>query len=257
MNELRFKNAVVRKPCKNMVKGLTTAKLGKPDFELACEQHENYIKALKTCGLKVDILDANEDFPDSTFIEDVALLTPHCAIITIPGAPSRKGEVDGVIKTIEKYYRNIEFIQEPATVEPGDIMMVGDHYYIGLSARTNLEGAQQMKKILNKYHLETTNVELYEMLHLKTGLAYLENNNLVATGEFLSSHVFKKFNIIEIEEKESYAANCIWINDKVIVPKGYPNAKLMIENSGYRTLEVDVSEFKKLDGGLSCLSLRF
>ncbi len=240
-----------------MVKGLTTAKLGKPDFELACEQHQNYIEALKTCGLKVDILEADEDYPDSTFIEDVALLTPHCTVITIPGVPSRKGEVDGVIKTIEKYYDNIEFIQEPATIEPGDIMMVGDHYYIGISERTNLEGARQMKKILEKYNMGATNIELTEMLHLKTGLAYLENNNLVATGEFLSSPSFSQFNIIEIEKDESYAANCIWVNDKVIIPKGYPNAKRKIENCGYEILEVDVSEFRKLDGGLSCLSLRF
>ena len=240
-----------------MVKGLTTAKLGKPDFELACEQHQNYIEALKTCGLKVDILEADEDYPDSTFIEDVALLTPRCAIITIPGAPSRKGEADGVIKMIEKYYHNIEFITEPATIEPGDIMMVSDHYYIGLSARTNIEGTHQMKNILEKYNMGATNIELKEVLHLKTGLAYLENNNLVATGEFLSSPAFKQFNIIEIKEKESYAANCIWVNDKVIIPKGYPNAKRKIENCGYETLEVDVSEFRKLDGGLSCLSLRF
>jgi len=257
MNTKQFKNAIVRKPCKNMVKGLTTAKLGKPDFELACEQHQNYIEALKTCGLKVDILEADEDYPDSTFIEDVALLTPHCAIITIPGAPSRKGEVDGVIETIEKYYNNIEFIKEPGTIEPGDIMMVGDHYYIGISERTNLEGARQMMEFLKKYNMGATTVELQEVLHLKTGLAYLEHNNLVAAGEFISAKAFQQFNILEIESKESYAANCIWMNDKVIIPKGYPNAKRIIENSGYQTLEVDVSEFKKLDGGLSCLSLRF
>lgn len=240
-----------------MVNGLTSANLGKPDFEVALEQHQNYIEALKTCGLVVDILEADEDYPDSTFIEDVALLTPHCAIITIPGAPSRKGEMDGVIKTIEKYYNNIDFIQEPATIEPGDIMMVDDHYYIGLSARTNQEGARQMMEILKKYNMGATTVELQKVLHLKTGLAYLEHNNLIAAGEFVSASCFQQFNILEIESNESYAANCIWVNDKVIVPKGYPNAKRIIENSDYQTLEVDVSEFKKLDGGLSCLSLRF
>ena len=100
---MQFRNAIVRKPCKNMVNGLTSANLGKPDYELACKQHQKYIEALKSCGLEVDILEANEDYPDSTFIEDIALLTPHCAIITNPGAPSRKGEVKDVIKTIEKY----------------------------------------------------------------------------------------------------------------------------------------------------------
>lgn len=257
MNELRFNHAIVRKPCRNMVNGLTAANLGKPHYDLACEQHQNYIDALKSCGLKVDVLEADEDYPDSTFIEDVALLTPHCVIITIPGANSRKGEVDGVIETIEKHFDNIEFIQEPGTVEPGDIMMVGDHYYIGISERTNLEGARQMREILEKYQLKTTNVELKEMLHLKTGLAYLEHNNLVATGEFLFNKTFDAFNLIGVEDQESYAANCIWVNDKVIVPKGYPNTKKKIEQLGYQSIEVDVSEFRKLDGGLSCLSLRF
>ncbi len=95
------------------------------------------------------------------------------------------------------------------------------------------------------------------MLHLKTGVAYLEQNNLVACGEFVTNPNFTKFNIIEIPKEEDYAANCIWINDKVLVPKGYPKSKEKILDAGYSILEIDVSEFKKLDGGLSCLSLRF
>lgn len=100
-------------------------------------------------------------------------------------------------------------------------------------------------------------VSLKEVLHLKTGLAYLENNNLLACGEFLKKEEFQKFNILEIDDDESYAANCIWVNDKVLIPKGYPKAKKNIESAGYLIKEVDVSEFRKLDGGLSCLSLRF
>ena len=240
-----------------MVNGLTSANLGKPDYDLACKQHQKYIEALKSCGLEVDILEANEDYPDSTFIEDIALLTPHCAIISNPGAPSRKGEAKDVVNTIKKYYKHIEFIHEPGTIEAGDIMMVGDHYYIGLSERTNTEGAIQMKEILNKYNLGTTTIKLKEVLHLKTGVAYLEHNNLVVTGEFISAPSFKKFNILKVEEQEAYAANCIWVNDHVIIPYDYPHAKNIIENEGYKIIEVDVSEFRKLDGGLSCLSLRF
>ena len=257
MNTPHFKNAIVRKPCRNMVDGLTTANLGVLDYDRACMQHEKYIEALQICGLKVEILEANENYPDSTFIEDIALLTPHCAIITNPGAHSRKGESDDVLDTIKKYYSKIEFINEQGTIEAGDTMMVGDHYYIGLSERTNEEGAQQMTISLEKYKLNTTLVPLKDMLHLKTGVAYLEHNKLVATGEFVSNPVFKSFEILEIEASESYAANCIWVNDFVIIPKGYPNAKRKIEDAGYNTIEVDVSEFKKLDGGLSCLSLRF
>jgi len=100
-------------------------------------------------------------------------------------------------------------------------------------------------------------VKLEEVLHLKTGVSYLEHNNLVACGEFVSKPEFQKFNIIEINENESYSANCIWVNDIVIMPKGYPNATALVKSKGYEVKEVDVSEFQKLDGGLSCLSLRF
>ncbi len=240
-----------------MVNGLSTANMGKPDHNLACKQHEKYVEALEICGLDVEVLDANENYADSTFIEDIALLTPHCAIITNPGAPSRKGEVKDVMDIIERYFTNVEYINEPGTIEAGDIMMVGDHFYIGLSERTNEKGALQMKSILAKYKLGTTLVPLKNMLHLKTGVAYLEHNNLLVTGEFATSPAFDQFNKLEIELSESYAANCIWVNDHVIIPIAYPKAKQQIEKIGYKTIEVDVSEFQKLDGGLSCLSLRF
>jgi len=252
-----FTKAIVRKPGRSIVNGLTEAGLGKPDYEKAIEQHAEYVKALKSCGLEVRELPADEIFPDSTFVEDVALLTPHCAIITNPGAPSRKGEIVSIKEVIREYYKDVEKIHSPGTVEAGDIMMVGSHFYIGLSKRTNPAGAEQMISILNKYGMTGSTVKLEKVLHLKTGLAYLENNNLVACGEFLSNPVFKKFNIIEIPEDESYAANCVWINDNVLIPKGYPVAKGKITVTGYNVIEVDVSEFRKLDGGLSCLSLRF
>ena len=252
-----FKTAIVRTPGKSMIDGLSTANLGKPNYELALEQHKNYIKALESCGVEVKLLSANENYPDSTFVEDVALCTPECAIITNPGAATRRGEIGEMRNVLSEFYNDIEEIQSPGTVEAGDIMMVGTHFYIGLSERTNKEGAEQMIKILEKYNLSGSVVKLEKVLHLKTGLAYLENNNLVACGEFLSKPEFQKYNLIEIDENESYAANCIWVNDNVIIPKGFPRAKEIIKNAQYNIIEVDVSEFQKLDGGLSCLSLRF
>ena len=252
-----FSKAIVRKPGKNLINGLTNASLGIPDYHRAIEQHELYISALQTCGLKVIELAADEDFPDSTFVEDTALLTPKCAIITNPGAKSRRGEIIKMKEVIKEFYSDIHEIKSPGTVEAGDIMMVGDHYYIGLSQRTNQAGANQVINILNKYGMSGSMIKLEKVLHLKTCLAYLENNNLVACGEFLSNLEFQKFNLLEIPEKESYAANCIWINDKVLIPKGYPVSKQKILDEGYQIIEIDVSEFRKLDGGLSCLSLRF
>ncbi len=252
-----FKRAILRTPSKSMISGLSTANLGIPNYELALAQHKDYIKALGECDLEVIVLPPLEAFPDSTFVEDVALLTDNCAIITNPGAESRKGEIANIRTELKKHYNTIEQIKDTGTIEAGDIMMVGSHFYIGLSERTNENGANQMISILNKYGKTGSIVSLEKVLHLKTGLAYLENNNLVACGEFLSKKEFRKFNILEVDQSESYAANCIWVNDKVIMPLGYPNARNTIEQAGYNIIEVDVSEFKKLDGGLSCLSLRF
>ena len=135
--------------------------------------------------------------------------------------------------------------------------MVGSHYYIGLSDRTNIQGAKQLINLLEKHGYTGSTVNLKDVLHLKTGLSYLENNMLVVCGEFISDPIFSEFEQIEIPQSESYAANCIWVNDNVIMPSGYPLAKDKISATKYNVLEVDVSEFKKLDGGLSCLSLRY
>lgn len=252
-----FTNAIVRIPCENIINGLTTSSLGIPNYEKALLQHQDYINALKECGLEVIILPADNNFPDSTFVEDTALLTKHCAIISNPGVYSRKGEVKEVKNVLKEFFEIVEEINDPGTVEPGDIMAVGSHYYIGLSKRTNESGAAQIISILGKYGMTGSTIKLKEMLHLKTGVAYLENNNLVACGEFINNPEFQKFNIIEIDDDESYAANCIWVNGTVIIPKGYPKSKASIQEAGYIIREVDTSEFKKIDGGLSCLSLRF
>ena len=252
-----FTNAIVRTPCKNMIKGLTSSTEGEPDYQRALNQHKIYTDTLKLCGLEITVLPPNESYPDSTFVEDAALLTPLCGIVTRPGAPSRRKETKSMKMVIEDFYEDIEEIKSPGTVDAGDIMMVGSHYYIGLSKRTNSAGANQLIKILEKYDFTCSTVPTRDMIHLKSGVAYLENNNLVVAGEFTDNPEFKKFNLIKIDDDETYAANCVWINDHVFVAMGYPKAKLSIEQAGYKTIELNMSEFRKLDGGLSCLSLRF
>ncbi|WP_457553457.1 dimethylarginine dimethylaminohydrolase family protein [Desulfobacula sp.] len=252
-----FTQAIVKTPCQNMVNGISTASLGKPDYNLALKQHKNYIQALKECGLNVIVLDPDENFPDSTFIEDACLITPRCAIITNPGAASRRDETIQVSEAINKTGLPVERIQNPGTLDAGDIMMVKDHYFTGLSDRTNHEGASQLNFILKKYGYTSSTIILKSVLHLKTGISYLENNNLLAFGEFLTHPALGKFHILEVAKDESYAANSVWINRKVLVPMGFHKTREMIKNAGYQTIEVNVSEFQKLDGGLSCLSLRF
>jgi len=252
-----FTKAIVKKPGKSFVHGLSSANLGKPDYKKALQQHCQYIEALEYCGLEVNILEADENFPDSVFVEDTALLTSKCGIITNPGAKSRKGEIKIMKTVISNYYHDIEQINDPGTLEAGDIMMVKDHFYIGLSARTNLQGAKQMINILEKYGYSGSTIKLSEMLHLKTGLSYLENNNLLVTGEFIEHPAFQKFNRMIVDSHENYAANSLWVNGKVLVPEGNPKTKQMVEKAGYEIIPLNMSEFRKLDGGLSCLSLRF
>ncbi len=252
-----YTKAIVWTPCKNMIEGLTTANLGIPNPENALKQHEAYIEALQECGLDVIVLPPDEDFPDSTFVEDTAVLTPQCAIICHPGAPSRRGEIVSMRPALERFFNIIEQIESPGTVDGGDVLKVGDHYYIGISGRTNLDGAKQLGSILKKYGMSSTMVPLKKVLHLKSGVAYLENNNLVVTGEFIHQPAFNDFHRIIVDDEESYAANCVWINGTVLIASGFPKIKKKVGLAGYRIIELDVSEFRKLDGGLSCLSLRF
>lgn len=256
----KFNHVIVRTPCKALVEGITSApELGKPDYQLALKQHASYIEALKKCGVDVTILDADERYPDSCFVEDPAVVTRMCAIVTNPGAPSRNGEKFEIVDALRKFFPEdkIEYIKDPGTLEGGDVMMVGDHFYAGRSARTNEEGIRQFIAILEKYGLSGSEVTLEEVLHLKTGVNYLENNNMLVSGEFVDKPEFEKYNRIEIPVEEAYAANCIWVNDTVIVPEGYPAVLAAVKGAGYDVLLVDTSEFRKLDGGLSCLSLRF
>lgn len=253
-----FKNAIVRRPGHSLVDGITSApELGKPDYGLAIKQHDAYIEALKSCGVGVIVLKADERFPDSCFVEDVAVCTKKFVMIAKPGALSRKGEEKEIIEVIKKYYNNIEYIKEPRTLEGGDVMMIKDHFYIGLSRRTNTEGAEQLIKVLGKYGMSGSIIEMSVMLHLKSGLAYLEDNVLLITGEFINNLEFKKFNKIVIDEEETYSANCIRVNDYVLVPAGYSKTKEKIKAAGFKAIVVDTSEYRKVNGGLSCLSLRF
>ena len=193
------------------------------------------------------------------YVEDPAVVTRSCAIIANPGAASRNGEKNEILPAIKKFYPEdrIHFITGEGHLDGGDVMMVGDHFYVGRSARTNEEGIRQFSEILAKYGMTCSEVTLEKVLHLKTGVNYIENNNMLVSGEFVTKPEFEKYNKILIPEGEEYAANCIWMNGNVIVPEGYPGVAKLVEEAGYRAILCDTSEFRKLDGGLSCMSLRF
>jgi dimethylargininase len=252
-----FSRALLRKPCRNLVDGLSTAGLGVPVYENALRQHAAYANALKACGLELTILEADERYPDSVFIEDAAVLSEAVAVVTRPGASSRRGEIDAVAGALSRFYDRLEAIAAPGTLEGGDVLRAENHFYIGISARTNEAGARQLAVILKKNGYAATLVPLRHVLHLKTGIAYLQENRLLAHGEFVGHALLAGFKTIPVPAAEGYAANSLWINGRVLVPAGFSLTRETIAAAGCETVPVDVSEFRKLDGGLSCLSLRF
>lgn len=253
----KFTQAIVKRPCPEMTGGITTARLGIPDYALAVQQHKAYVEALRSLGLKVTVLEADSRYPDSTFVEDVALCTPGMAVITSPGAPSRRGEEREMKQVLHLFYEQVETIVSPGTLDAGDVMMAGSHYYIGISRRTSEIGADQLIGILEKYGLTGEKVEVGPMLHLKTGAAYLENDTVLVAGPMKNHPAFSRLCKLVVPEGEEYAANAVWINGTVLVPDGFPRTRDLLETAGYPVLQVPVSEYQKLDGGLSCLSLRF
>lgn len=255
-----FSKAIVRTPGKNFADGLTTAILGKPDFPIALSQHHAYIKALEKCGLSVHILDADPQYPDGTFVEDVAVLTDRCAVLTHPGAPSRQGEEELMQPVLLQYYKDLHRIKSPGTLDGGDICQAENMFYIGISERTNESGALQLASILSDYSFSATLIDcriIPGLLHLKTGMAYLGDQTF-ALAPFLTQHAaFFKYQTIHVDHAEVYAANCIRVNDYLLVAAGFPKFQETLEQSGFSLIPLEMSEFQKMDGGLSCLSLRF
>jgi dimethylargininase len=251
-----FTRAIVRAVPETIDAGITSADLGNPDYERAREQHDSYVGALERCGLEVTVLAADERYPDSVFIEDTAVVTDRCAIVANPGAAVRRGEVHEVEEALSGLYESVEHIVSPGTLDGGDVLQVGDHFYIGLTGRTNREGAGQLAAILRGYGFGASFVGLRRFLHLKTGVAYLGGNDLLVAGELVARDEFDGFDEIVVTPEEEYCANCIRVNGHVLMPAGCEKTRVKIAGKGYEVIELEMSEFRKLDGGLSCLSLR-
>lgn len=258
---MRFSRAITRPPGPSYVQGLTqNHSEGPPDLERALEQHRRYEAALESCGVEVLSLPPQAHYPDATFVEDTALVTPSWAISTRPGAPSRLGEVESVREALARFFPEIRRIEAPGTVDAGDVCEAGSHYFIGLSARTNAQGAAQLAAHLTALGCTSTVVDIRgsrTLLHLKTGLTYLGDERLVVAAELPLVEDFRRFELVRVEPEEAYAANCVRMNDHVLVADGYPRFAATIASLGYRPITLDMSEYRKMDGGLSCLSLRF
>jgi len=295
-----FTRAIVRPPEPNFSEGLTTAGLGAPDYKKALRQHEAYCAALEQCGLALRRLDPDAEHPDSTFVEDTALVfgalsngqatapaSAYRAVVTRPGAVSRRGEVIGIESALEECFpaSAIKTIDAPGTLDGGDVCEADKHFFIGVSERTNESGAQQLAQTLARCGYTSSLVDIRpnrtmksvtganrgpragsprevvgatgSLLHLKSGIAYLGDNRLAITEELASRQEFSGYDLISVQAGEEYAANCVRINDHVLVAAGFPVFESTIRTLGYQAIVLEMSEFQKMDGGLSCLSLRF
>ena len=255
-----FRRAIVRPPAANFADGLTTVDLGAPDVAKALAEHASYCRALEACGLELTRLPEDPRFPDSTFVEDAAVLTPRGAILTRPGAPSREGEVAGVAGALAPFFPAPRRIEPPGTLDGGDICEAGSHWFIGISQRTNAEGAAQLARFLAEDGFTTALVDIREVpgiLHLKSGIAWLSGQRLVVIDSLAGHPAFGAWERVRVDPAEDYAANCVTVNDAVLVARGFPRFERRIVELGYRPLVLDMSEFQQMDGALSCLSLRY
>ncbi len=249
-----YSKGIVRRPGRNFANGITTSNLGKPDISKALEQHAAYCEALIKCGVELTVLEADERYPDGCFVEDTAVVNNKVKVISRPGAATRRGEEEAIDRVLAGSGQT-ESITAPGTLEGGDVLRAENHYFIGISERTNREGADQLTAILSKYGFTSSEIKVDAGLHLKSDIAYLGNGNFISTPVF--SEIGHVPNTIILDPDEYYSANCLRVNDYLLIPKGFPKSKMRIKELGYDIIELDMSEFRKMDGGLTCLSLLF
>jgi dimethylargininase len=257
---MRFTRAIVRPPAATFAAGITTSGLGPPDLALALEQHEAYCQTLERLGLSLFRLEPDAQFPDSTFVEDAAIVTDRGAILTRPGAATRAGEVAALRAALARWFPDLEAITAPGTVDGGDVCEAGPHFFIGVSARTNAEGAAQLAAWLEKHGLGSSVIDIRRMpslLHLKTGLSWLGGRRLLANEEAAGHEALSAWEVVRVPAGEEYAANCIRVNDAVLIARGYPGTAALLGRLGYEVTALEMSEYRKMDGGLSCLSVRW
>ncbi len=247
--------AIVRPPAENCGQGLTTAGLGPPDPALFLAQHRAYVETLRLLGLQIIELAPEPDFPDAHFVEDTAVVVPELAVIARPGAAARRGEERGC-ETVLGWYRPVARIVEPGTLEGGDVLVAGRQVFAGLSARTNAAGISQLAQLLAPYGYAVTAVPVTGGLHLKSSVNGLGDDALILTEDMARREEFRTFVQIVVPPGEEYAASVLRIDGHLLVPAGFPQTQRRLQTLGWPLHELDLSEARKMDGGLTCLSLR-
>ena len=257
---MKLTHAIVRPPGATFAAGITSSRLGPPDLALALEQHAVYCQTLIHLGLALVRLPPDPEFPDSTFVEDAAIVTNRGAILTRPGAPSRAGEVAALGQALGRWFPQLDSITEPGTLDGGDVCEAGPHFFIGISRRTNAEGAAQLAAWLTGRGFGSSVIDirgLPGLLHLKTGLSWLGGGRLLAARGIAGHQALRGWEVVEVPRTERYAANCIRVNDAVLIAHGFPETAALLRGLGHELVELEMSEYRMMDGGLSCLSVRW
>ncbi|MBX7172793.1 MAG: hypothetical protein K1X72_17620 [Pyrinomonadaceae bacterium] len=224
------------------------------DLQHAREQHRQYEIALKSIGCEVVSLPEMPDLPDSVFVEDTAVILDEAAIITNPGAASRRPEIDSIAEVLQKY-RKLIYINSPATVDGGDVLVVGKKIFVGLSSRSNIEAVAQMQNSLESYGYQVSGVEVTGCLHLKSAVTNVAENTLLINPNWVDKNLFAGMDFIEIDESEPFAANSLLVGEKVIYPTGFPKTQKILEEKGIDLVLVDADELAKAEGAVTCCSL--
>lgn len=253
----RFARAIARQPAASCVDGLRASDKGAPDLNLFQAQHASYVSALIDAGVEVQNLPALEAFPDSVFVEDTTLCLPEGAVLLRPGAASRAGETPAIADAVAGLAPVIARLEGDGTVDGGDIMTTEREIIIGLSERSSHSGAEALARLVADWGHKLRIAETPPgVLHFKSDCAILDEETVLATRRLAETGVFGDYRVLITPDGEEAAANAIRVNDKVFLASGHPGAADMLVAAGYDVLLLDVSEATKLDGGLSCMSLR-
>lgn len=255
----RFSHAITRKPSASITQGLRAIDIGTPKLELMQAHHADYIDALRSTGAEVVELDALENFADSVFVEDTALCLPEGAVVMRPGAPSRLGEAAAMAPHLRALYADLRQISgRESFIEGGDILTTETEILVGRSARTNGAGIVELTALVSDWGHKLREVFTPPgVLHFKTDCSLLDAETILSTKRLAQSGCFEGYRVIFTAEGEEACANTIRFNDLVIMPAGFPQTRDALVKAGYDIREVGNSECAKLDGGMSCLSLRF
>ncbi len=253
-----FTHAVTRKPGASITDGLRAVDTGTPDLERFLAHHADYVAALKSTGATVTELDALEGYPDSVFVEDAALCLPEAAIAMRPGTPTRLGEAAIMAPVLAGIYGEVLAIEGDGFIDGGDILTTEREILIGTSARTDSKGIDALRDIVSRWNYTVREVQTPEgVLHFKTDCSLLDENTILSTKRLAASGCFDGYKVIHTAHGEEACANAIRFNDLVLMPDGFPKTAAILVEAGYNVRRIGNTEAGKLDGGMSCLSLRF